>query len=717
MKKTLQTLLLTLLIDANCSSAITSYNSTNTSESAKSSGVDGIVAAVVAAEAIENPTKECYCLKENEQVLPDQIVETFQSLAGGDRFARSHPAYYFSSKELSPGAKAELDEIKQKFYQKLSNVGYSPEEISVYLAALTQPGGIVIKESVLREPVRSPNSLKPVLEHERIHYEFEKILQPEQEKILSSKKLAPFSSCTKCLPDHYNSIRWLVLTLLKQDPIGCYVETKRILREEKINLEKLPKECGHCQTSFIRILTKILELLEKTRLVKDSAEYLEAFHVGNREIYKRFFRPDVVPNFTFTRIMSAIPHGAELLDEYTVEKGYDKSTVSILKLPNVNQPIYHLNPPEFALEEEFYGLIDLARNVLVEHRPKAEEFTDPQRTRQIFFNISRDLLQELAETKNIPLSYRQLNKLATILVRHTIGFGLVEVLLQDENLQDIVLNSPIGQAPAFVRHQKFDECSTNIIPSIEDADAFAANYSHYNTRQSEWAYLLNQSVCVANVSRFNITNPCYIDTTNNKIWVRVPHFSGTGPSVIGSTVATTAAVVTPGAASTPKTDGSLPAVEEGASTGTRIDFSTLTTIPMSVTEGQVFVLDFSGSYSEGNLGFHSITIEKIMSDYITLTIRSDPIIVTLKINEEKKVDINNDGVDDLSILLKSIENGKADLVYTKLAGANKIAEEEIEISNITNETRESSKTLWIWIGIIVLVILILIGVWYKVRVR
>lgn len=185
MKKTLQTLLLTLLIDANCSSAITSYNSTNTSESAKSSGVDGIVAAVVAAEAIENPTKECYCLKENEQVLPDQIVETFQSLAGGDRFARSHPAYYFSSKELSPGAKAELDEIKQKFYQKLSNVGYSPEEISVYLAALTQPGGIVIKESVLREPVRSPNSLKPVLEHERIHYEFEKILQPEQEKILS----------------------------------------------------------------------------------------------------------------------------------------------------------------------------------------------------------------------------------------------------------------------------------------------------------------------------------------------------------------------------------------------------------------------------------------------------------------------------------------------------------------------------------------------------
>ena len=245
------------------------------------------------------------------------------------------------------------------------------------------------------------------------------------------------------------------------------------------------------------------------------------------------------------------------------------------------------------------------------------------------------------------------------------------------------------------------------------ADAFAANYSHYNTRQSEWAYLLNQSVCVANVSRFNITNPCYLDTDNNKVWIRVPHFSGTGPNVIGSTVASAATTTTLGGAATQKTDGSLP-VEEGASTGIRIDFSSVTTIPMSVTEGQVFVLDFSGSYTEGNLGFHTVTIEKIASDYITLIIRSSPIIITLKIGEEKKVDINEDGTDDLAILLKSIENGKADLVYTKLEGATKIAEEEIS-AGATEGGEETSFTLWIWTGIIVLVILALIGIWYKVK--
>jgi len=296
----------------------------------------------------------------------------------------------------------------------------------------------------------------------------------KQEKILSVSRLSPLT-CQKCFPSRYNNIQWLILTLLKQDPLGCYVESKRLLREEKINLEKLPPECNHCSNIYMRSLGKIIELLEKTQIVKQALDTdLAGYKLGDRSLYKRFFRADVVPNFTFTRLMSTIPPEAELLDEYKLESGYDKSLVTILKLPNMGRPIYHLNPPEFTLEEEFYSLIDLARNVLTEHQPKAEEFTDPQRTRQVFFNISRDLLQELATSKGISLNYRQLNKLATILLRHTIGFGLIEVLLQDEKLQDIMINGPVGQSPIFVRHQDFDECTTNIIPAFEDADSWAA---------------------------------------------------------------------------------------------------------------------------------------------------------------------------------------------------------------------------------------------------
>ncbi|MEM2956184.1 MAG: type II/IV secretion system ATPase subunit [Candidatus Pacearchaeota archaeon] len=298
----------------------------------------------------------------------------------------------------------------------------------------------------------------------------------EQEKILSPKKLIPFGE-QQFLQQRYNAMRWLILTLLKQDPIGCYIEAKRLLREEKINAERIAAEYVHSENAYIRLLSKIVEMLEGTRLIREARDIdIEAHKIGDREIYRKFFRPDVVPNFTFTRLMASLPIGADILDEYKVESGYDKSLVTILKIPGTGRPIYHLQSPEFMLEENFYSLIDLARSVLIEHRPKAEEFIDPQRTRQVFFNISRDLLRELAESRKISLSYRQLNKLATILVRHTIGFGLIEVLLQDERLQDIVVNAPVSQTPIFVRHQDFDECVTNIIPAYEDAEAWAARF-------------------------------------------------------------------------------------------------------------------------------------------------------------------------------------------------------------------------------------------------
>ncbi len=95
---------------------------------------------------------------------------------------------------------------------------------------------------------------------------------------------------------------------------------------------------------------------------------------------------------------------------------------------------------------------------------------------RFFFNVAKDLLSDLAASKNVNISYKELTGLANILVRHTIGFGVLEVLLQDPNLQDIMANAPISLSPIFVRHNEFDECVTNLIPSSEDADSWAAKF-------------------------------------------------------------------------------------------------------------------------------------------------------------------------------------------------------------------------------------------------
>ncbi|HJX50689.1 MAG TPA: type II/IV secretion system ATPase subunit, partial [Candidatus Nanoarchaeia archaeon] len=296
----------------------------------------------------------------------------------------------------------------------------------------------------------------------------------KQEKILSYTKLV--TNCEQFFSQRYNDL-FTFLILLKQDPLSSYSEIKRLIIEAKIFLDKVEASCRMDQRNYLSFLEKILSVFDKTELIKKMAPYWEEYQKGKREVYHRIFKPDVIPNFTFTRLVMDLPDEGEIVDQYKIGEGtYDESLVTILSKKDEAKFIYHIVPPENSLSEEHNLLLNLARGVLIEHQPKAEEFTDTERTRQVFFNISKDLLQDLASSKGITLSYNDLNRLSTILVRHTIGFGLLEVLLQDNRLQDIVLNAPIAQTPIFLKHQDYAECVTNILPSNEDVNSWAAKF-------------------------------------------------------------------------------------------------------------------------------------------------------------------------------------------------------------------------------------------------
>jgi len=295
----------------------------------------------------------------------------------------------------------------------------------------------------------------------------------KQEKILTREKIGGIE---QFFPQRYNEL-FSFLLLLKQDPLAAYAEIKKILINARIFLEKFGHAYKTGNQGYINFLERILSLLENTVLIQRVIPHLSDYRKGDREIYSRIFRPDVIPNFTFTRLVSDLPEDAEIVDQYEISnESYDISLVTILRKKEEPKLIYHLVPPENSLSEDHSALLNTARRVLIEHQPKAEEFTDTERTRQVFFNISKDLLQDLSQSKGIKITYPDLNKLAIILVRHTIGFGLIEVLLQDKKLQDISLNAPISMTPIFLRHQDYDECISNIIPSQEDIDSWAAKF-------------------------------------------------------------------------------------------------------------------------------------------------------------------------------------------------------------------------------------------------
>jgi len=293
----------------------------------------------------------------------------------------------------------------------------------------------------------------------------------KQKEMFSLKSLEVDEAAKKFANRWYTEIQKLIFQMLKSDPIGMYVELKRRLREEKIGSiklidEKLKPGIDH----YIQILSYLIDLMERTRLVTIAKPFLSGYKVGDRDIYRNFFHPMIKPDFMWTKLMSNYPPDGEELDNYTI--GED-TEITIFGLPDSVQYIYHMTPPEFKLSEEQYELLDLARNILAEHKPTRQEFTDPQRMREVFTNVGRDLISELIIYKNMSMSEEEIDKIAKILVRYTIGFGLIEVLLQDDKIQDISVNSPQGRQPIFIVHADFSDCVTNIIATNTEAESWA----------------------------------------------------------------------------------------------------------------------------------------------------------------------------------------------------------------------------------------------------
>ncbi len=293
-----------------------------------------------------------------------------------------------------------------------------------------------------------------------------------KQKSLLSYSAITIADCNRCADRRYNEIQTTIFNLLKTDPIGCYVELTRMAREERIKLEKeTDSRCINCYQKYIALLSNLTKLLGDTKLIHLAKPYLPGYEIGTRDVYRRIFSPSIKPDFMYTKLIATYPSDGEELDSYIVG---DNTDVTIFSLPDSIQYLYHVIPPEFKLDEEKYELLDLARKIMAEHKPTKQEFIEPARMRQVFFNVGKDLIEELANFKNIKLREKEIEELTNILVRYTVGFGLIEILLSDEKIQDITINSPMGATPMFIVHQDFGECRTNIMPTATEAESWAS---------------------------------------------------------------------------------------------------------------------------------------------------------------------------------------------------------------------------------------------------
>ncbi len=281
-------------------------------------------------------------------------------------------------------------------------------------------------------------------------------------------------------PEHERYIRGsyaifqrLISRRLKEDPLSAYTALKRLEIRERTKLSQvLDQRHQDSQQRFLTLLQDVIQKIELLKIIQLLVPHTPSHEIGNREIYSNIFHPTTRPDFMHTKLISEFPEG-NLEESYNFDANGDQCEVNLFNFEDNIKIMYHLTPPEFRFTEEVYELLDDAKRIMAEHKPTREEFVDPQRMREVFFNIGKDLLDDLIQHKNINLSEEEVDQLARALLRYTVGFGLIELLLSDPKVQDVNINSPNGELPIFIVHQDYGDCYTNIYPTRTEVDSWA----------------------------------------------------------------------------------------------------------------------------------------------------------------------------------------------------------------------------------------------------
>ncbi|WP_324735048.1 CpaF family protein [Thermococcus sp. SY098] len=152
------------------------------------------------------------------------------------------------------------------------------------------------------------------------------------------------------------------------------------------------------------------------------------------------------------------PHKRGIVPPYVGEvKVLDAyGNVRILKVKGEPVPIYELRLPELSKDEE--KLLKMVRDrAVVEIQIDPESIPDIEERRRIFLKAVKNMVREMAPT----LSEGRIEILTELVVQNMIGYGRLDPLVRDDNLEEIMV---IGtNKPVYVWHRRFNMCKTNIV--------------------------------------------------------------------------------------------------------------------------------------------------------------------------------------------------------------------------------------------------------------
>ena len=204
-----------------------------------------------------------------------------------------------------------------------------------------------------------------------------------------------------------------------------------------------------------------------------------------------------------------------LVESYRIVSDFVPADVLIYKQKGRQRPSYKIVPPVIG---PYTGILldyikeDIGKLVQVE----VQEITDKEKSIEVkrrFFEVGKKGLQETLQN----LGEEELEVLAGTLLHVTYGLGNLELLMADDNLEEIAVNS--SKVPIAVYHKKYGWLESNLRMKNEEE---IANYSMQIGRKAgRQITLLNPILDAHLISGDRVYSTLFpVSTTGNTITIR-----------------------------------------------------------------------------------------------------------------------------------------------------------------------------------------------------
>jgi len=297
----------------------------------------------------------------------------------------------------------------------------------------------------------------------------------EVKRIADSITVGFPEECGLCAKEHEMQVEKLRTAMLRDPRKLLYVGVE--VREDNRMVVKGVEHgvCKDCRKRTEDAVRKAFSDLEGVRLVKGHS-----------------FSPVMRPFFANSRVLFEIPK------MNNVEDSYDHEGSKVV-LSKGEEEVYSIFPPEYRLGRNSLGIMKLAYEAVLRDADQLDE-------KQFASRCRREILSA-AGKRGARLSEEDCKLMTENLVRCTLGLDIIELLLKDQNLQDVYINSPIDTTPLYVKHKDFDDCRTNVFLSEQAARNMISKFRLKSGRAfSEVSPILDMELPEFG-ARVNITGP------------------------------------------------------------------------------------------------------------------------------------------------------------------------------------------------------------------